>query len=112
MNLPTGTELVYIIGDDAWYAEANRPTNPHPYLSVEALYPGDGCEWEFTIIERELQGSCTQVRIFQDAYAAFVQVPELFQAFADEHPTTLAAVVAILDELGAKDITPRVNPYA
>jgi len=112
MDLPTGCELHYLIGDEAWYAEANKPTNPDPYLSVMAQYPGDGCEWEFEITEHDYNGGCVKVKMFSDSFAAFAEIPEFFDALTDLSPASLSGVVAILDELGAKDATPRVDPYA
>jgi hypothetical protein len=50
--------------------------------------------------------------MFHDAFAAFAEVPEFFDALTDLQPRTLKAVTAILDDLGAKDATPRVDPYA
>jgi len=50
--------------------------------------------------------------VFDDAYAAFTQVPELFAALADGAGTTLAGARSLLDMLGAVDETEHVSPYA
>ena len=109
MNLPKGSELHYIIGREAWYADACLPSNPQPHLSVMAQFPGDGVAWEFQFTEHSYNGGCIRIEMFDDSFDAYAQVPELFAALTHHAPTSLATLVAILDELGAKDATPRVH---
>ena len=49
--------------------------------------------------------------MFQDSYAAFTEIAPFFATLADQRPTTLDEVRAILDGLGAVDETPRTSPY-
>lgn len=115
MNLPAGTHLAYIVTDEAWYYDRTRWPGDLPHLSVSASAKGEGggAAWEFQVNERELGGEqVTRVEMFYDAYAAFLQEPELFAALAEQQPRTLAEVRALLDSMGAVDETDRVNPYA
>ncbi|MBF6326514.1 hypothetical protein IU451_28860 [Nocardia cyriacigeorgica] len=50
--------------------------------------------------------------VFEDAFKAFAQVPELFALLAELEPTSIQTVIMILDQLGAVDVTRRVNPHA
>lgn len=112
MDLPEDTELTYIVGHEAWYAEANRRANPDPYLSVVCSYPDGGCAWEFQITEHDHSGGCVRVEMFDDAFDAWEQVPELFQDMRHGPTRSLDDVRDILDALGARDKTPREDPYA
>jgi hypothetical protein len=115
MNIPEDCHLAYIVSHEAWYWDASRAPGENPHLSVSASGKGSGggVAWEFDIEEMELGGKpVTRVKVFDDAYAAFAQVPELFAALADGGGTTLAAVRDLLDMLGAVDETERVSPYA
>lgn len=106
--------LSYTINHEAWYwdAVADRYGNQHSVM-VHSTSTGGGVDWEFSIEEVDL-GSVRAVRagIFDDAFKAFTQVPELFARLASEAPKDVAGVVAILDQLGAVDVTERVSPYA
>jgi hypothetical protein len=107
MNLPDDTHLAYIVSHEAWYYRGDGK----PSLSVSASANGGGVAWEFEIEEMELGGKpVTRVKVFDDAYAAFAQVPELFAALADGAGTTLTACRGLLDMLGAADETGRTGP--
>ena len=113
MNLPEGTHLAYTVWHEAWWfstAAAGDP--PSVMIAASAKGEGGGVAWEFPVEEIELGGKpVTRAKIFDDSYAAFTQVPELFAALADGGGTTLTAVIELLDMLGAVDETERVSPY-
>jgi hypothetical protein len=50
--------------------------------------------------------------LFDDAWNAFRQVPELFHFLACAEGLTLDLLPGLLQQLGAVDVTPRDNPYA
>lgn len=115
MNLPDDTHLAYIVSHEAYYWNASKlpGDNPHLNVSASAKGSGGGAAWEFEIEEMELGGKpVTRLKIFEDGYAAFAQVPELFAALADGGGPTLAAARNLLDMLGAVDETERTSPYA
>jgi hypothetical protein len=112
MNLPEGTSLTYIVWHEAWYADASRTPGEHPHLMVSAAADEGGVAWEFQVDGYDLSGSpVTRVKMFEDAYAAFADMPEFFAALAEHRPVTLDEVQDILISLGATDTTPRVSPY-
>jgi len=101
--------LCYIVCDEAWYRDSD-PTEPDPTITVEYGYASGGCVWEFTVVEVPNIG--VQVRIFDDAFAAFGHFPDLFERLALLRPGSLVEVRDILDDLGVSDVTARVSPYA
>lgn len=114
MNLPEGTHPIYTLVHEAWYARAQSPsgTETGREIVVTAATAEDGCVWEFMITEHDLRGPALRVGVFDDAWDAFTQMPELFTALAELGPrVTLDQVVALLNRLGFTDRTPRDNPY-
>lgn len=119
MNLPGGTHLAYIMTSKAWYWMSVRRSGDAPEMTVLASSgPGRGCIWEFRVEEHDLggpginpdlSGLCTRLLIFEDAYAAFADIPEFFTLMRERRPGTLEKVREILDGLGAADETPRVR---
>jgi hypothetical protein len=111
MNLPEGAHLAYVASHEAWYARANRID--HPELNIVAAAEGGGCHWEFTAEEYELGGrSVVRVRMFFDSFAAYDQMPEFFQALAQQgESASLARIRGVLDALGAVDETQREREY-
>lgn len=113
MNLPEDTHLAYTVWHEAWYADASRTPGEQPHLMVSASGDDEGgVAWEFQIDDYELGNApVTRVKIFEDAYAAFADMPEFFAALAERRPVTLDEVREILDGLGAIDETQRESPY-
>lgn len=107
MNLPEGCELTYTVYADAWYALPEH----EPYVGVQASAKDGGAAWEFVFTEpRNLGCEAIRLGIFEDAFDAFVQVPELFIALAGQRPTTLTALRGLLDEIGARNVTELAVP--
>lgn len=112
MDLPENTHLAYNVWREAWYADVRKDDKPGIGIAASAEGTGGGVAWEFQITQYELGGKpCTHIEMFDDAYEAIVQVPELFAALAKEQPGTLEQVRAILNGLGAVDETSRVSPH-
>lgn len=108
-ELPDGCVLGYTVLYEAWYGELASDRE----ISVSAAAPGGGCAWEFIVEEIELGGQqCARVKVFDDAFAAFVQIPEFFIALAERKPNTTVEVIRILNGLGARDLTERDWPAA
>jgi hypothetical protein len=103
-RLPEGTHLAYVVSHEAWY----RQTVDRPEINVVAAVTDDGCAWEFTVEQIDL-GSCgpaIRVKVFDDAFAAYDEIPEFFTGLAGGI-TTLEQVQALLNGMGAIDETPR-----
>jgi hypothetical protein len=111
MNLPEDTRLAYIVWDEAWWSRVPGQPADHPHLMVQVVSRDGVVAWEFQVDGYGLSGPVTRVTMFQDAYAAFAQIPEFFEMLAGQQPVTLTEVRDILHALGAVDETPRTSPY-
>lgn len=110
MNLPDDCTLAYTVNHESKYYRLYREatgTMTGRSLGVAASASGGGVAWEFVVEEHRLGKGAVQLQIFDDAFAALAQIPEFFAALAEQEPTSLDAVRAILDELGAVDQTTR-----
>ena len=113
MSLPEGTHLAYIVVKDAWYASAAYNRDEKPTVSVMASHEDGGVAWEFAVVEFDLDGPSVHLEMFYDSFAALSEMPEFFAGLQQiGKGDGLAAVVALLDSLGAADETKRVSPYA
>ncbi|WP_306365371.1 hypothetical protein [Nocardia sp. CC227C] len=113
-TLADDATLTYTLRHEAWYAPALKQNGSDmpDAVYVHSSAQGGGVHWEFSIEDGRLNTRRTTVlRMFDDAYRAFTEVPEFFAALAAEQPTHLTDVVAILDRIGAVDDTARVDPY-
>lgn len=111
-RLPEGTRLAYIISHEAWYARYPDIVR-NPDINIMAAHKDGGVAWEFTVEEIELGGRpVIRVKVFDDAFAAFTQIPEFFTRLATGATTTLDDVRELLDCMGAADETKRRNPHA
>jgi hypothetical protein len=106
INVPDDCTFAYVVLSEGWYAEAID----RPEMSVQLVNHAGGVNWEFVIVQKHHGQSCIQVRIFDEAFAAFGQIPAFFDALRDEQPRTVEAVRKILDRLGAIDRTDREKP--
>lgn len=116
MNLPPGAVFAYSYDPEAWYwpAVASDPRTV-PDIVIKARYAGDGVEWEFVewefMVEDDGSGEVRLSRCLsrEDLELPRAQVPELFAAMAELRPRTLEEVRALLDLLGAADVTKRTR---
>jgi len=110
MNLPEGTHLAYYDYRATWYPSREQAID----ISASAG-PGEGGAWDFTVTEKNLgtHGTAIKVEIFEDAFAAFTQIPGFFAALATmaSYPD-LDTVILLLKSLGAADETAREAPAA
>ena len=119
MSMPAGTHLAYIVSHETWYHRADHVTRQGGEtgrdlnVAASAKGTGGGVAWEFMVREyRLIDDLVLHVEMFDDSWAAFTQVPELFTALASqEHGLTLEGLRGLLDGLGAVDETDRVSPY-
>ena len=108
MQLPEDCRLAYIVSHEAWYARAMPDRQPE--MSVMASAEGGGCAWEFAVREAGFENRGQHpisVTLFDDAFAAFAQIPEFFAALAAEEVTALGGVRTLLANMGAADETDR-----
>jgi hypothetical protein len=117
-SLPT---IGYIADDEAWYAAAvNEVSTDDRYkdvFTVGSYYHDGSCEWEFTIVEVDLglYGTAMRVQVFDDGYAAFVQIGYFFEALyirtGSDGDLTRSDYVELFERFGFEDRTVRVGPY-
>lgn len=119
MILPEDARLAYIVTGETYYgrslSRAERNTIEISADTRDVSGNHTGCLWSFTVYERHDLGSetCLQMELFSDAFAAFHQVPELFDALGEQapaEPNTLAELRTLLHRLGAVDVTKRHRP--
>jgi hypothetical protein len=104
--------LTYSVEHEAWHWPANRATGTRPTVFVTAD-TGGGCEWQFTVTVTEHeqdQRRPIRVEVFDEAFAAFRDIPDFFAALDAMPAMTLADVVRILRRMDATDITEREIP--
>lgn len=103
----------YTVTGEAWYTdrlpnayEARKEMMIQRHAVNKSGY-SDGVAWEFEVAQYELSGPTLQIRLFHDAWDAFEDIPELFEAFRKSSPRTLDQLRGMLDELGFIDTTER-----
>lgn len=108
-----------VIAFDESLDKPSSPVQVHYVLPHEATYKDlykdrpdeiqirsrDG-GWELSIAA-EPRISSLKIQAFRDAFRAFHDIPELFEALAVDRPQTIADVRAICDRLGIRDATDR-----
>jgi hypothetical protein len=110
MSLPAGTQLTYFDFRRAWFPSNERAVS----ISADVSEPGGGQGWSFEVAEVDLgeHGTALQVRVFDDGFAAFRDIPGFFRELALVPDLTLNGVIFLLRELGAADRTLTEAPYA
>lgn len=104
-----GYRLSYALTRDAWYSQPPLSGVPgdHNVVMVAMDTEGGGAAWEFAIDDEP--GGGLRVKVYDEAWRAFVDVPEFFAALADlGRGALLDEVVEILDRLGFIDATKRL----
>lgn len=111
MQLREDCRLTYVVAHEAWYGRVPGVIE-RPQLNVCASAQGGGVAWEFLVTQHDFGKGNTPIRldVFDDAFAAFNEIPEFFAALGEKEPRTLADVVAILAAMGATDDTQRERP--
>lgn len=116
MKLPDGTYLAYTVTEEAWWAhDPDTPVEGDPELWIEASYgPGEGIAWGFVITQcsPDQRDKFLRLSIYSDGFDALLRLPEFFAGLGLAGVTDLDVVRTMLDQLGAVDETPRVNPTA
>lgn len=110
--LPEDTHLAYTVSHEAWYATTPGVVDgPEIGIAASAEGTGGGVAWEFAVEEVDLggHGKAIRLRIFDDAFAAYSQIPEFFTALGSEKIGSLDEVRDLLDRLGAVDETKRAQ---
>ena len=110
MMLSEGVHLAYTIFHEAWYADV-PPGVACPSIGVAAVAEegGGGGSWSFVVEEADFDPHPVSVRLFDDAFVAFAQVPEFFAELASGRVKDLQAVRKLLDSMGAVDETERTQ---
>jgi hypothetical protein len=110
VNLDPDCKLAYTIIDETYYRDAMKHQE-RPLLWVSSSCEDTSIDWQFNVEEYTFDwGRSLQLTMHPSACKAIVQVPELFAALAEQEPKTLSEMVAILDRLGAVDVTERDEP--
>lgn len=111
-EFPGGGYLAYIVVVETYYYQRlGNPDKRPPSINIFASR-GGGVSWEFSVTDHtaRLGQRALKVEIFDDAWAAFADLPELFVAMADGEIESLDELRTLLDRLGAVDQTPRIDP--
>ena len=105
------TRLAFVISHEAWYWKAAKPPETVYEIDVQRRYDGGGVEWEFSVVWERLGTPelCMCLRIWDDAFEAFIDIPAFFVALAElRAPTPGPDVIAgLLLSLGFEDVTER-----
>lgn len=104
-DVPSGTDyrLEYSESHIAWPRQQFTPE-----ITVSRAHTGGGVHWEFTIEWKELGKRLVPlVRMFNDSWAAYLEIPALFVALAEQHDTYISPddMAALLDRLGFHNAT-------
>jgi hypothetical protein len=107
-GMPEDCHLAYVVSHEAWYARQPGIVDQR-HIMVMASSSGGGCAWEFSVTEHDFgsHGRAIKVGVFDDAFAAFAQIPEFYAALVAEKVETLDETRALLDRMGAVDETER-----
>lgn len=109
-GLPDDTHLAYTVRHETYYA-GTLPGEPEVIVMASAKGSGGGVAWEFGVTDGASRiGRGLELRMWDDAWAAFAQLPDFFAALAAGEVASLDDVRALLDRLGAVDETDRVSP--
>jgi hypothetical protein len=113
-QLPDDTHLAYVVSHEAWYGTRDIVRRPQINVAASAHGSGGGVRWEFTVEEVDLgsHGKPIRLKIFDDAFAAFAEIPEFFASLNEDGAGALDDVRHLLDSLGAVDETERKSPIA
>lgn len=107
IRLPDEARLTYTISHEAWYWPAIHAHERHDGEIMISVGP-----WEFAVRRYDLGSKHhLRVEIFDETWPAFDQIRLFFDALAAGEVGSLADVQALLDRLGAEDVTERVSPY-
>lgn len=109
VECPEGYRLAYTVTHEAWYSQPplSRPPGDRNVLSVSMDNLGGGCAWEFAI-DDEIGGGL-RVKVYDDGWQAFADVPDFFTALAAlGRGALLDEVIEVLNALGFTDATKRV----
>jgi hypothetical protein len=108
-KLQGDTYLAYVVTHEAWYSYAGVERE-RPQITVCAASEGGGGAWEFVVEDHTglVPGEPTiQVKVFDDAFGAFVDLRDFFETLATGRVQTLDDVRELLDLMDAVDETPR-----
>ena len=113
-QLPAGTHLAYVVDHHSWWWPL-QPVHERQcavMIMASGRGSGGGIAWEFAVTEHTLLQPTPYLRLgmFDHAWPAFTQIPDLFTALAAGSIRNLDALCRLLDEMGAINETDTVNP--
>ena len=98
----------YIIFHKAWYYKANDPTESKREITIQIGNNEFVIEWVDLGVDH---GCAPRAKIFDDAFAVFVECPKLFEKMAwIGQGATIERFAAMLNDLGFADATPYERP--
>ncbi|HCT78572.1 MAG TPA: hypothetical protein DGT23_18725 [Micromonosporaceae bacterium] len=111
--MPEGTHLAYTVcreGEQWVVAPNSRPHGNNAFIEIRASNRERLLPWEFDVVEDDLGGeTALRIHMYDDAWQAFTQIPDLFAAFAalaaNDTEMSLGDVIELLKSLGAVDET-------
>lgn len=113
-RLRSGELLTFDVQHESWHWAANRGVGGRPTIYVSAENPDGGCVWQFAVVERDQRDAggrkAVRIEVFDEAFAAFREIPEFFAALDAMPATNLADVVTILRRMDGDDVTEREMP--
>lgn len=101
----------YVNDSESWYSKVEGVPLGNPGVYVSARRDSGGSKWEFFARVAGF-GRGISLTIYDDAFTAFTDIPGFFAGLSANPPETLAALVFLLDHMGAQDVTERVEPRA
>ncbi len=113
------TRMQFIQMSRAYYYSNQIREGIEEEINITKAHIDGGCDWEFNIVWRPLGGqSVPRLEIFDDAWIAFAEIPELFELFrnydtskqGEKTPLTPKQLCEELLEMGFVDATPENPP--
>jgi hypothetical protein len=100
----------YFLNSEAYFHDALGEDDKLS-IDVHPVEGYDGESWEFYAHMVDIDSSpCLELEFYHDSVQAFADRPDLFVAIAAAKPNTLDEFRAVLDSVGARDVTTRTRP--
>lgn len=101
----------YVVNHEAWYHQHLPAQMQDQSINVQSASTGGGVAWEFEV--ERVPDIGIRLGMFDDSWDAFTEYPDLFRELqALGKGTNLDEIRDVLDRLGFKDITQRVDVSA
>lgn len=104
--------LRHVLVRETWHHSLSAMKQDTDVLNISVgPESGGGVFWEFTITQGDAGGAELRVKLFDDAWGAFTEIPEFFAGLAAlGRDASVEEVVDLLTSLGSVDATVRERP--